>query len=445
MDFDLKFKTLVATLKAVLPTIEIDAHDDRRKRDALTVIQRYTHLLKQRKMNARAAFLGLLRETVILLSYDISHDNGLEEIAELNFRQALKDAVFDIDESGGIMRVMRAASKSREPLVSQQEYLFVYLYENARRVLSGGALARLNEIANRSLILLTKKSDEQLSQANWQMAVLLYQQCQVATEESRDMLQDILFGYLTNKTNHAEIRQAREGILKTITPLSLDAYIYYCMIGGTLPESIDSHFFGAMLALLKERSNEQPPTPYLQTYDAAFDQICPTLILEANAKFQGLADNDEKVEMKEFIDGLHELHALVRRLLSSMVSAVNREINENRKALEQWVAKLTVLANQLFDQGKPHSTWRLILGIGLMVVGAGLLVAGIAALVACPLAIALVGTAAAVNVGIASTTIGSVSVLGGAISFFKGLPAPSKSEAKHLIAVCQRAGLVACS
>ena len=41
MSYELKFKTLIATLKAALPTIQIDAHDDRRRQDVLAKMKRY--------------------------------------------------------------------------------------------------------------------------------------------------------------------------------------------------------------------------------------------------------------------------------------------------------------------------------------------------------------------------------------------------------------------
>ena len=391
-------------------------------------------------MHTRTAFLALLRETVLLLSYHISHDNGLEEIAELNFRQALKDAILDLDMQGRIMPVMPASQVgssplpriARHPLVTKQEYLFVYLYENARLIFSGSALTQLNDIANRMLLSPAKRAGEQLKDTNWQIAMLLYQQFQVVTEAHRNTLTDILFGYLTNKTNQAEMCQERERIEKTIAPLTIYDYIYYRMTSSALPASNNVVFFDAMMKLMKDRRAENPA---LQSYDDAFTRICPHFIAEVNALYQALDEETEKDEMKQFVEALHQFDRLVMGIKSEVVAS--------RKAIEQVAARLIVMANDLFDQGKPHSTWRLILGVGLMIIGAGLLIAGLAALFACPLAIAVVGSAAAFNVGIASTVIGGGSLLGGAVSFFKGLLEKSKSEAKHLVDTCYKAGLAA--
>jgi hypothetical protein len=457
MSYEVKFQTLIRLWREVLQTIQIDEHDEERKRTLLADIEHCEREVNEKTTLPRQAFFSLLRHAAILIPYDLSNENGKDEQAILVFRQALKDAISDVDVTGNLLAPAEFAPRS--VLLERQEYLFVFLFENARLLLPGSTLGQLTTFAN-TVLHPTPSFRPTLPVAIWEMAVLLFRQLDVASKVNHRHLSDVLFGFLTNKTNHAEIRQERERIEKQIAPLKVQDYIFYRMTSKiAAPKLLDDGFLDTVLRLMRKQDAKP---------------IYPRLIKEVNTLYQSLSDEVEQEKLKKFVEQLNQFDELVQDLQEktdklekefnlmntsekfAFISPLKQEVAAKRLAIEQFASSLKQTAKQLFAQGKPASKWRLIVGMGLMIIGAGLLLAGIAALVSCPLALAAAGSVAAAlqlgatgatGVGIASIVFGSISLLGSGLCFFKGRSIPPSSvsiTSNRLIATCEKAGIRAC-
>jgi hypothetical protein len=488
MIYERRLQTLIVTLRSVLPTIKIDAHDAERSQQILSLLDDCEQWLRHGELTPKKAFFTILRQIAIVLSY--------KEKPDMQFRQTLKDALFDLDANGQVIDIpllapnASAQSAARHLLVDGMEFLFVFLYENARLALSASGLAALNTLVEEML----ESGDENLEtlrETNWNIALLLFQEySNEKAGKNKEYLAKILFGCLTNKINDAEIRKEIEDMEAYIAPLTLHDFLFYKMTQNVVPPNLHDHlfvkttqknihdtpsfgdpFFEELIKLMRERHTIKNKDFLPKTYDQMYMGYCQHFIFAMNAYYQAPENEAEQDKLKRFVGNIRKFDGLVRSLQARVVALnetlqasnpsekyiqiqrLKRNIDLKREELNKNAKSLTDYAAKILDQGLPSSKWRLVLGIGLLIIGAGLLLAGITSLLAIAPCAGIVATVAAffsagaTELSWAAIAMGSVSLVGGSVSFFKGLPTSPKSvttTAATLIKVCQDAGLAAC-
>jgi|GEM_PF-5415786 len=223
-------------------------------------------------------------------------------------------------------------------------------------------------------------------------------------------------------------------------------------------------------ALVTEQQNHLP-----RTYDMTFNQYSPFLIAELNKHFQHVKTSSEKAKLKQFVKDLSTLDANVRELQTKMdiledtqrpaddmktafQETIKAEVFKQRKQIVEQATKLHRAAANLFYQGKNSSTWRIILGIGLLIIGTALIAAGAAALILVPpilaglpatalglkVLAALGLTAAQLNIlsGV-SVAAGMGTLIGSAACFFQGTsrqPSNVATAVNNTLTVCEESG-----
>ena len=211
-------------------------------------------------------------------------------------------------------------------------------------------------------------------------------------------------------------------------------------------------------APLVQRAEDHLPI----SYDATFNHFSPVLIKELNRHFLRLKEVEKRPALKTFVHELNQLDADVRELQvkvdllddkgrpddqckKAYHAALKDEIKAKRQGISALVTKLYADASNLFEQAKASSTWRIVVGIGLLILGTALVAAGIAALVLMPPAIlglpaTLLGAKVLEVLGLtalqlnlisgAAVTAGIVKLVGSGVSFFKGASHDGSSSAK---------------
>ena len=386
MNYPKKYQALIDALR-----IQNDVLDSAKLEQ---FIQRLDREVTEKRRTHKQAFFTLL-QTYITIDVDKPERDQNKRKLEMRLR-ALDDDGNDMSDHSSETDSQEGESKKPVNLISEDDDLFVFLYKNAKPLLSE---RELNAILHP--FLTKEEADEEAEHkkhkhTNWLLSVMLYHKLQQSKlEAERKRIQRVLLGYLSRKTNNEDIDHVVDTLKELNAYFSIDDIIFHRMVPdkvkrtSQLPHGPYQNTFLDEMRTLISGHHSHADIKRIKKYDTRF-RIHSCRFIEMVKLLYKELRGSEKLRLREFIRKLNTFDKKVRKYnvilglqpnLGGGLSAMMQSPSPKNKKLEAKIAKeadaLLAEAHQLFDTCMPGTVSYHIMAIAFLALGFALVIAGI--------------------------------------------------------------------